>query len=71
MEEIILEPQEIKMIPTERTSLIEAPQHGKPKRITEREYRRMLRKLWFTAGVELGVIVVMVLIIYILQAGPI
>ena len=70
MEEIILEPQEIKMIPTERTSLIEAPQHEE-KRITEREYRRMLRKAWFTAGVELGIIIVMALIIYILQAGPI
>lgn len=70
MEEIILEPQEIKMIPTERTSLIEAPTE-KPKCITEREYRKMLREAWFTAGVELGIIIAMALIIYILQAGPI
>ena len=62
MEEIILEPQEIKMIPTPRRE---------EKRITGREYRQMLRKAWFTAGVELGIIIVMALIIYILQAGPI
>ena len=71
MEEIILKPQEIKMIPTERTSLIEAPLIGKRNRITEQEYRRMLQKSWFTAGVEFGIIVVMALIIYILQAGPV
>ena len=70
MEEMVLEPQEIKMIPTERTSLIKAPQREE-KRITGREYRRMLRKAWFTAGVELGIIIAMSLIIYILQAGPI
>ena len=71
MEEIILESQEIKMIPIERTSLMEALPVEKPKRITEQKYRRMLRKAWFTAGVELGIIIVMALIIYILQAGPI
>ena len=70
MEEIILEPQEIKMIPTERTSLIEAPRRGE-KRITGREYRRILRKAWFTAGVEFWIIIVMALIIYIQRAGPI
>lgn len=70
MEEIILEPQEIKMIPTERTSLIVATK-CEEKRITGREYRQMLRKAWFTAGVELGIIIVMALVIYIQQAGPI
>ena len=71
MEEIILEPQEIKMIPTERTSLIEAPRREEPKQITGREYRRMLRKWAFACGVELGIIIAMSLIFYILQAGPI
>lgn len=70
MEEIILKSQEIKMIPTERTSLIVASQREE-KRITGREYRQMLRKAWFAAGVELGIIIAMSLIIYILQAGPI
>lgn len=70
MKEITLEPQEIKMIPTERTSLIVAPKREE-KRITGREYRRMLRKWAFACGVELGIIIAMSLIIYILQAGPI
>lgn len=70
MKEVTLKPQEIKMIPTERTSLIEAPRREE-KRITAREYRQMLRKAWFTAGVELGIIIAMSLIIYILQVGPI
>lgn len=70
MKEVILKPQEIKMISTERTSLIEAPRREE-KRITEKDYRRMLRKAWFAAGVELGIIIAMSLIIYILQAGPI
>ncbi|HJA18964.1 MAG TPA: hypothetical protein H9959_03595 [Candidatus Mediterraneibacter ornithocaccae] len=70
MKEVVLKPQEIKMISTERTSLIEAPRREE-KRITAREYRQMLRKAWFTAGVELGIIVAMALIIYVLQAGPI
>lgn len=70
MKEVILKPQEIKMISTERTSLIEAPRREE-KRITEKDYRRMLRKAWIAAGVELGIIIAMALIIYILQAGPI
>lgn len=70
MKEITLEPQEIKMIPTERTSLIVAPKREE-KRITGREYRRMLRKWAFACGVELGIIIAMSLIIYILQTGPI
>ena len=61
---------ELDLIPVERTSLIEAPRREE-KRITAREYRQMLRKAWFTAGVELGIIIAMSLIIYILQAGPI
>ena len=61
---------ELDLIPVERTSLIEAPRR-EGKRITEKDYRRMLRKAWLTAGVELGIIIAMALIIYILQAGPI
>lgn len=65
-----LTPQ-LDVISVEWTSIIEGTQIKKPKRITEREYRRMLRKAWFTAGVELGIIIVMALIIYMMQAGPI
>ena len=65
-----LTPQ-LDVISVEWTSIIEGTQIKKPKRITEREYRRMLRKAWFVAGVELGIIIAMALIIYMLQAGPI
>lgn len=65
-----LTPQ-LDVISVEWTSTIEGAQIKKPKRITEREYRRMLRKAWFTVGIELGVIIAMALVIYILQAGPI
>ncbi len=65
-----LTPQ-LDVISVEWTSIIEGAQIKKPKRITEREYRRMLRKAWFTVGIELGVIIAMALVIYILQAGPI
>ena len=61
---------ELDLIPGERTSLIEAPRREE-KRITAREYRQMLRKAWLPAGVELGIIIAMSLIIYMLQAGPI
>lgn len=61
---------ELDLISVERSSLIEAPRREE-KRITEKDYRRMLRKAWFAAGVELGIIIAMSLIIYILQAGPI
>lgn len=71
MEEITLEPREIKLIDPRRTSLIVAPKREEPKQITGREYRRMLRKWAFACGVELGIIIAMSLIIYILQAGPI
>ena len=69
MQEITLEPVEIKLIDPRRTSLIEAPRREE-KKITGREYRQMLRKAYFVAGVEFGIIVVMAVIIYILQAGP-
>lgn len=65
-----LTPQ-LDVISVEWTSIIEGAQIKKPKRITEREYRRMLRKAWFVASVELGIIIAMALIIYILRAGPI
>lgn len=71
MQEIVLKQKEIKLIDPRRTSLIEVTQTERPKRITEQEHRRMLRKAWLTAGVELGIIIAMSLIIYILQAGPI
>ena len=41
------------------------------KRVTGREYRRMLRKAALAFGVSLGVNIAQAIMIYILQAGPI
>lgn len=70
MEEIKLETPEIKLIPTERTSIIKA-MDPEIKPITGWEYRRLLRKAAFAFGVSLGVNIAQAIIIYILQAGPV
>lgn len=70
MEEIKLETPEIKLIPTERTSIIKA-MDPEIKPITGREYRRMLRKAALALGVSLGVNIVQAIMIYILQAGTV
>ena len=72
MEEIIIEPPEIKMIRTDRTSLVPVRENRKAENlITGREYRRMLRKAWFAFGVSLGFNIVLTVAVYVLQAGPI
>lgn len=73
MEEIILEPQEIKMIPTERTSLIPAPTE-KPKRDPapiRRKRDKTVRWLIRVLAASLTMNMLQWVIIYILQAGPI
>ena len=65
MEEIKLETPEIKLIPTERTSIIK-DMGPEIKPITGREYRRMLRKAALALGVSLGVNIVQAIMIYIL-----
>lgn len=70
MKEIIMEPQELQLIRTDHTSLIQV-QPKKDKPITGREYRQMLRKAWFAFGVSFGVNIVLALAVYILQAGSI
>lgn len=72
MEEIIIEPPEIKMIRTDRTSLLPVRGNRKAEKlITGREYRRMLRKAWFAFGVSLGFNIVLAVAVYVLQAGSI
>ena len=69
--ELHLQPQELDVIPVKRTSM-EIIARGQPRyQITGRQYRRMLRQAWFTAGVELGVIIVLSVALYIAQAGPV
>lgn len=70
MSEATVKPQEIKLIDPRRTSLIVAPQREE-KRITKREYRRMLRKWAIAFGASLGINIAQAVMIYILQAGTI
>lgn len=70
MKEIVMEPQQLQLIRTERTSLIPVQQKN-DKPITGREYRQMLRKAWFAFGVSMGVNIVLAIAVYILQAGPV
>ena len=69
MQEITVEPPELELIDTKRTSLIQA---AKPrKQITGREYRKALKRAWFIVGVLLGINFVQAVLIWILQVGPI
>lgn len=67
--ELIVEPQELQLIDSKRTSLI--PAEKPRKQITGREYRAALKRAWFIVGVSLGVNLVQAVVIWILQAGPI
>ena len=61
---------ELDLISVERTSI--TPVRGKQhKRVTEREYRRMLNESALFLGISLGVNIVQAIMIWILQAGPI
>lgn len=69
MKEIKVYPQELELIPIERTSPIPA---DKPvEKITGRQYRKALKRAWLIVGVELGIIAVQMGIIWILQVGAI
>ena len=72
MQEITLEPVEIKLINPRRTSLIPAKE---PKRVNPAPIRkkrnRAIRGIEITAAVSLALNVIQSVIIYVLQAGPI
>lgn len=72
MEEIKLEPQEIKLINPRRTSLIPAE---KPKRVDPAPIRRKRNRavcgIEIVAAVSMAINVIQSVIIYVLQAGPI
>lgn len=59
------EQPELQVINLDRKPILETK-----KRVTGREYRRMLRKAAFAFSVSLGVNIAQAIIIYILQAGP-
>lgn len=70
MEEIKLEPQEIKLINPRRTSLIPATEPKKVDTETIRKKRnRAIRGIEITAAVSLLLNVIQSVIIYVLQAG--
>lgn len=69
MREMTVEPQELQLIDSRRTSLIPA---AKPrKQISGREYRRELKRAWLIAELSLGANVIQAVVIWLLQAGPI
>lgn len=71
MQEITLEPVEIKLIDPRRTSLVPAV----PKRVDPAPIRKgrnkAIRGIEITAAVSLTINVIQSVIIYVLQAGPI
>lgn len=71
MQEITLEPVEIKLIDPRRTSLVPAvPKRVDPAPI-RRKRNRAIRGIEITAAVSLLLNVIQSVIIYVLQAGPI
>ena len=62
--------KELSVISPERTSLVPyQAKRKKPRRV--RMYRRIIKKLSFVCGLEFGIIAVLAVMNYILQAGPI
>lgn len=68
--ELFPESEELKLIDPRRTSII-LVEGRREKSITGREYRKMMRKTTFVLGVSIGINIVLSVIVYILQAGPI
>lgn len=62
--------KELSVINPRRTSLV-LYQRKQEKLITASEYRRMIKKLSFVCGLEFGIIAVLAVMNYILQADPI
>ena len=71
MQEITLEPQEIKLIDPRRTSLVPAvPKRVDPVPIRKKR-NKAIRGIEITAAASLLLNAVQAVIIYVLQAGPI
>lgn len=69
MQEITVEPQELQLIDSKRTSLVPAV---KPrKQIGRRDYRKAVKRAWLIAELSLGANAIQAVVIWILQAGPI
>ena len=62
--------REIRMIPTERTSIV-LSQRKPVEKITGRQYRRKLRRWELAFVVSMGFNIVLAVALWIAQAGPI
>lgn len=69
MQEMTIEPQELQLIDTKRTSLI--PVVKPRKQISRREYQKALKRAWLIAEVSIMANAIQAVVIWILQAGPI
>lgn len=69
MQEITVEPQELQLIRTERTSLI--PAEKPRKQISRRDYQKALKRAWMIAELSLAANLIQAVVIWLLQAGPI
>ena len=69
MRELTVEPQELQLIDSRRTSLI--PAMKPKKKAGSRDYVKALKRAWMIIGVSLGVNLVQAVMIWLLQAGPI
>lgn len=69
MQEMTVEPQELQLIDSKRTSLILA---AKPrKQISRRDYQKALKRAWLIAELSLVANLIQAVMIWLLQAGPI
>lgn len=71
MQEITLEPVEIKLIDPRRTSLMPVAEPKQAPAPIRRKRNRAIRGIEITAAVSLALNVIQSVIIYVLQAGPI
>lgn len=69
MQEMTVEPQELRLIDSKRTSLV--PAEKPRKQISRRDYQKALKRAWLIAELSLGANAIQAVIIWLLQAGPI
>ena len=69
MQEITVEPQELQLIDSRRTSLI--PAMKPKKKAGARDYVKALKRAWLIAELSLAANLIQAVMIWLLQAGPI
>ena len=69
MQEMTVEPQELRLIDSKRTSLV--PAEKPRKQISRRDYQKALKRAWMIAELSLAANLIQAVMIWLLQAGPI